>query len=241
MSGIEIASVVVSVVSVIVAFLAIYLSITFYKMSTRTFEDVRQKTDLIESSVDKLEMISNALLSKMFGMIDKTLVDYQKHAWPGEASEEDFSRLAEEKADERIEKIRKEMSEEMEAKISEISRKTKETDVQISEIKASMEELLGKAITETRHVEKDTELMRMKNMILITLLYLWRRKDKEVYIGRLRRVWGELFVSDMGKALCELKTERLIVGIRKGWIRLTPKGIETAKEIESRIDLTWAM
>jgi hypothetical protein len=41
-------------------------------------------------------MINDALLSKMFGMIDKIFADYQEHVWLGKTTEEDFSKLAEE-------------------------------------------------------------------------------------------------------------------------------------------------
>jgi len=101
--------------SVILACVAIALSVAFFWMSYNASKS-------IESSVDKLEKIYDVLLNKMFGMVGETIADYRKHAWSGRATEKDLSKLAEEKTNERIENIRKEISKEMEAKISELGK-----------------------------------------------------------------------------------------------------------------------
>jgi hypothetical protein len=56
---------------------------------------------------------------------------------PNAKTEDDFLKLADQKADEKIENIKKEIFAEMKASISKISRKTRETDAQISKIETS--------------------------------------------------------------------------------------------------------
>lgn len=148
-------------------------------------------------------------------------------------TEEDFSRLAEQWADERIEKIKKEMSEEMEIKISEISRKSEKTDAQIAEIKISMKELLGKAIIESRHVEKDAELETLKNRILVELLDLMRRGSEVVNRDELRYVLELTSLMDIGKALDELQEELLVQIVEEELLLLTRRGCKKAEEISS--------
>lgn len=154
----------VSITSLVIAAFAIYLSIQFFKMSSKVSEDTKEAANEIKASIRELDAIFRQQHKETFSMVRTTFDDLRKHSWPDKALEEDFSKLAEQKADEKIENIRKEINEEIEAKISEISRKSRKNDTQIPEIKASMEKLLGKAITESRHVEKDAELETLKNI-----------------------------------------------------------------------------
>ena len=133
--------------------------------------------------------------------------------------------------------IRKEISKEIDAKILEISRKTKRTDAQISEIKASMEELLGKAITESRHVEKEVKAETLVDRILLALLDLYRQGDRHVYINDLseysncnRVTVVHVLRSLQNESLVHSEAER-----RRKRYSLTPKGIEKAEKIESSI------
>ena len=226
-----------SLASVILAIVAIALSLAFFWMSYNASKS-------IESSVDKLEKIYDVLLDKLFGMVGETLDDYRKHAWSEKTSKEGFSELAELKADEKIEKIKRGMSEEMEAKIFEISKKTRKTDAQIVELQTSMEKLLDKAIAESRHVEKDVAAEAMKNKILTTLLYLWRLEEKSVPVAKLHSFMDRPSIEIYEKGLIYLENENLIslsrkvAGIRyfggDEMVTLRQKGKKEAEEIESR-------
>jgi len=153
------------------------------------------------------------------------------------ASEEDFSKIAGKKADERIQNIKEEITKEMEAKFLEISKKTKRTDAQITELRTSMENLLNKAITESRHVEKDTELEAMKNRVLTKLLDLRRHGKKTMILIQLRDDLGFYSVI-FSEAIMDLEIEKMIYltdHTLTARVSLTPKGIKRAEEMESRI------
>lgn len=163
-----------------------------------------------------------------------------------EISEEE---LIEKKADERIENIRKEMSEEIEAKISEIGRKSRRTDVQIKELQDSMEQILNKAITESRTVEKEVAAETLTNRVLVSILDLvMLLKKNMIEVAQLRE-----YISRYQPASIYTLLEDLIHLRDAGYIDLpdnvkfssdirhstpvvlTPKGFEKAREIESRI------
>jgi vacuolar-type H+-ATPase subunit H len=142
-------------------------------------------------------------------MVKTTFDDLRKHAWSGKTTEEDFSKLAEEKADERIENLRDDISKEIEATISELARKTQKTDAEISKIKASMKKIVGKAITESRRVEKDVELENLKRRILSRLRFLQSGR-KRTSIVFLHRILGSPSIEIYEKALRSLEGDNLI-------------------------------
>lgn len=98
----------------------------------------------------------------------------------------------------------------MKAEISEISKKNRRTDAQIEKLQTSMEKLLDEAITESRHVEKDTELETLKNRILIKLLDFWRQEYGPVDEITLWAELGKPLPAAVKNRIDELEDERLV-------------------------------
>jgi Mn-dependent DtxR family transcriptional regulator len=99
-----------------------------------------------------------------------------------------------------------------------------------------MEELLGKAIVESRHVEKDTELETSKEQILLMMLR-FRKENKVVNDSVLWKAMGKPSKTSYANAILELQEEQLIT-IEWGHmplIHLTQKGDEKASEIYSSL------
>ena len=217
--------------SIILACAAIALSVAFFWMSYKMSERVSEATRRIELSVEKLETVFSLQHKETFSMVKTAWDDLIKHAWPEEE-------LIEKKADERIENIRKEMSEKMKAEISEISKRSKRTDAQIKELQISMEKLLNEAITESRHVEKETALKTLMNRILVELFEFFIEGDEKVALGKVWTAAGKPFLNLMCEACRQLEGAQLIEEVKRGTtieLHLTSKGMEKAKEIESRM------
>lgn len=223
--------------SVILACVAIALSVSFFWMSLRMSERVSEATRRIELSVEKLEIVFRTQHEETFSMAKTAFNDFRKRAFTGKTTEEDLSKLADEKTNERIENIRSEISKEMDARISELGKRAKKTDAEISEIKASMDELLGKAITESRHVEKEVKAETLMDRILLAFLHLHKLRKRHLSINDLSE-YSNRSVATVGHVLRLLQNKNLVNSEAKGFPKrysLTPEGIERAEEIESRI------
>jgi len=79
MTGIEIISLVASVASLILATVAIWLSITFYKMSSQASRATEDAAKGISASVERLENIFEKLYSDTFSVMRETVTDMRKH------------------------------------------------------------------------------------------------------------------------------------------------------------------
>ena len=89
MTGGEVASLIASIVSVLIGGLAIWLSLTFYKMSTQLSQDAKEASKGISASVERLEKVFDKLYTDTFSMVKETMSDMRKHIWPGKTAEDD--------------------------------------------------------------------------------------------------------------------------------------------------------
>jgi len=209
MSNMEIASLVASVVSVIIALLAIYLSVTFYKMSTRISQDVKEKTDEIETSVDKLETISNMLYRDILSIMKETVSDIREHAWPDTTPAADISEMIEQKADEKLEKFRGEIKGEMKNELAGITKRTKMTNTKMEELQKSMQQFLDRAIDESRRVEKEVFAEIVADKVLKSLQRVSKLVDRikaEIVVEEL----PEFDLEDIREGIIQLRNEGLI-------------------------------
>lgn len=219
----------VSLTSVVLACVAIFLSLGFFWISYKISRSTEKAADGIKVSIDKVEQIYDRLIERFFSLTGETMADYRKHAWTGKVSEEDFSELVEKKADEKFEEIRKETTEKIKVEVSKISGKT---DSQIKGLQNSIDKLLNDATIELRHVEKDTELEVLKDKILIAM---WGFLDKDTQIVQNFALWealGKPLARNFTFALSSLIKENLIEDLG-GACKLTLGGMKKARDIES--------
>ena len=216
----ETISVVASIVSVIIACFAIWLSVTFYKMSTKISEATGEAAREISSGVNRLEKLFDRLYADTFSMMRDTVSDMRKHIWPETGVTEDVKQVAEQKADEKIEELRKEMSTEL----SNIVKKLGLTDVKVGKIRSYMESLLDKVIVQSRSVEKQALSETLRDDVLKALAN---------FASKLDIVWAETIAialmekyhfSDIFKELVALSQENIIEfpDYIKEWVDIRP-------------------
>lgn len=80
LSWIDIISLVSGIASVIMAILAIWLSITFYKMSDQSSKEIGISSNDINNNVNKLEKMFDTMYSDTFGMVKDTVEHMRKQA-----------------------------------------------------------------------------------------------------------------------------------------------------------------
>ncbi|MCC1495882.1 hypothetical protein [Alcanivorax sp. 1008] len=81
MTGAEITGLVASIVSLIIGGFAIWLSVTFYRMSNKTSQELEKASSNINSTVDRLEVLFDKLYSDTFSMMKDTVTDMRNHVW----------------------------------------------------------------------------------------------------------------------------------------------------------------
>lgn len=149
----EILALVASVVSVIIGGFAIWLSVTFYRLSNKISEDTKEAAKGISSSVTRLESLFDRLYSDTFSMMKDTVSDMRKHIWPEKDQSTEALTMIEARADEKIQELRSQISSEL----SSVMRQVGRTDNKISGVEERLAELVDRAIQQTRRVESEAQ------------------------------------------------------------------------------------
>lgn len=100
-----------NIAALVLAVIAIWLSIVFFKMSSSLSESTKEAAKGISESVDRLENLFDKLYSDTFSMMRDTVSDMRRHIWP-----EDKESLAEEtekRSEEKLGKLREDISSEL--------------------------------------------------------------------------------------------------------------------------------
>ena len=104
----EITSIVAAVVSIAIGIFAIWLSLTFYKMSTRNMENVIEASKGLQANMNRLEALFNKLYPGTLSILKESVPETPKQPWPEEARQEDFIREeVEKRAERKVEELRK--------------------------------------------------------------------------------------------------------------------------------------
>jgi len=110
MSLTEVAALIASFVSVGLGIMAIWLSVTFYKMSSQLSKSTRESAKGIGASVERLEKLFDKLYSDTFSMMKDTVSDMRKHIWPEvTGTDKNITEETEEIAEEKLDTLKKEM------------------------------------------------------------------------------------------------------------------------------------
>lgn len=170
----EVTSIIASIISVILAGFAIWLSITFWKMSRIEAERTRQNAYKIEAGVERLEKLFDILYKGMFGMTDRIVSDMRRHIFWPETSIDDTSKLIERKADEKVAKLKAGIISEL----STIITKSSKRDEGISVVHTRLEQVVDKIVSQSRRAEKEAREETLRTAVLEVLAALAAKTNK---------------------------------------------------------------
>lgn len=164
---------VASVASIVLAIVAIALSIIFFRMSSQLSEQAKSAAERIGSSVERLEGLFNMLYSDTFALMKDTYQDMRKHAWPeGTKVSDDLMTEAEKKTDEKLNVLKENLADQLDQVLS----KQMRTESEIARVKKDVQDLVGRAISESRKVEEQAREETMRDDIIRQLRLLAGRK-----------------------------------------------------------------
>lgn len=166
----EVAALVASIVSVIIGLGAVALSVVFYIMSNNMSQGIKDAEKNIEASVKQLQKLSDIATNKQLDMIDKTQSALIKHAWTKETPPDKIEEKAEEKAEEKIALLKKTVDNEL----KHIIEKQTTADAKIEFVQEHIEELVNRAIDESRKVETEVREETVRKYLLLALQKLPR-------------------------------------------------------------------
>lgn len=204
----ETASIVASVVSVILAFVAIGLAVFFYRMSHDVTQSTREAAKDIQSGVSRLEKLFDSLYTDTFGMMKETFTDMRKHMWPDTGADE-TSNLVEQKANEKIAVVKEEVS----AELSNIFSKIGTTDQKVKAVESRLESLVDRAITQSRRVEKEARDETIRDVVLDKLRKLGKPG------GSIR--WVE-FIESIPKRISSYSAAEELIRLQEDGLVLIP-------------------
>ncbi|MGL0953271.1 hypothetical protein [Vibrio vulnificus] len=168
----EIIGLVASLVSLIIGFYAVWLSVTFYKLSTKNTQDLEKASSDINSTVNRLEVLFDKLYSDTFGIMKDTVSDMRKYVWSGHDSLE----RSPGSFDVRLHELKSDINK----SIDELKKSQGQSDKQFDTLVAKIETLVTEKINDT--VNKHTTSWEQKENIVIDAL----RKHRTLSTRALR-------------------------------------------------------
>jgi len=168
-------SIVASIVSVVIGGFAIWLSVTFYRMSNKISEDTKEASRGISAIVIRLETLFDRLYSDTFSMMKDTVSDMRKHIWPDKVQTTEALVAIEEKIEKKAEKKFEELRSQITSELSTAMSQIDHTDGKITAIEERLTKLIDKAITESRRVESEAqEEMTVTDVATEVILFIHR-------------------------------------------------------------------
>lgn len=151
-----------AVASVVLAVVAIGLSVQFFRMSQTNAKDAANAAKDIQASVEQLEGLFDRLYSDTFGMVRDTFSDMRQRVFtaPSESSHD-----AELRAEQRI----AEMSEKVTSEIERLTKHAGATDAELGKIRGQLNDVVGRALAESSVAAVEAQRATLEERILALL------------------------------------------------------------------------
>jgi oligoendopeptidase F len=197
----DVVSLIASVASLVLAVLAIWLSVVFYKMSAASSEQTKDAAKGIAANVDRLEKLFDRLYADTFSIMKDTVSDMRRHIWPDESTRDDTANEIEKRADEKIASLRQELVTEVNEVVH---RQTGSDERLLQSLTQQFSGIVERAIEQSRKVEAQAreETLREKIMRRLRELSVQRRTltaDDFVFEGGLGGADPSTVVTELEK------------------------------------------
>lgn len=162
-----------TIASLILAVIAIWLSIVFFRMSSTLANTTTEAAKGIGASVERLEKLFDKLYSDTFSMMRDTVSDMRKHIWPeSKTGGDDLTQAIEKKADEKVGILK----EQMDSELTRLLHGQKTTEANIGSLRQEMRELIDKAISTSRRAEVEAQEETIRDRVVSFLRKMRRIK-----------------------------------------------------------------
>ena len=171
--NIEQAAFIASIVSGILAILAIILSIIFYRMADGIAQRTKDISVNISSAVERLEVFFKTFYADIFGIMKDTYIGMRDHVFVKDTRFS--SSLIEERTEEKLKNLKADMKKELGAIISRIDT----ADTKVDQVRNLLESMIDRAVDESANAERLTyEEVIIKDALEILDILLENHKDE---------------------------------------------------------------
>jgi hypothetical protein len=200
-------------VSTVLAVVALWLSITFYRMSKDESQRSQRSAEEIAASVKRLEVLFQTLYSDTFGIVRDTVTDMRTYVWHRNESTVPDGTTVDSIASEVLELTRKELAD----SITGISQRLGVTEGKLSELREEITPEIEAALRKTQEFPKthDAEYF----LELLELIVEALRKEGPSSVHKLSRVvpWDSRYPrSQLMEALFNLRDQGRVTWDRPG-------------------------
>lgn len=207
MSTPELLSLLASIASLILAVVAIWLSIVFFKLSSKLSESATEAAKGIGSSVERLEKLFDKLYSDTFSMMRDTVSDMRKHIWPEDSPGGDqLAEEAERKADAKIDELKENVSNELAA----VLQRQRVADEKLQSIRAEMARVIDRVIASSRQADLEAREETLRSAILRTLRIQQRRHPRVTASDLVEKMTPEASPTRVIEELEKMRNEGLV-------------------------------
>ncbi len=215
---ISLISLIASIASLILAIVAIWLSISFFKMSSKLANNATEATKDMGSIVIRLEKLFDKLYADTFSIMRDTVTDMRKHIWPDDGA--DAKKLAGE-AEQLAEQKVGEVKQKIEKDLGELLKRQEIADELMSSIQSEMENLIDEAISKTQQVKEEAREETLRSHIFKQLNHLLLKRSKTTAEELLNSVLnsGEFHPTGVVDEIEEMIKEGLIETDCKGALK----------------------
>ncbi len=205
---VDIISLLSSFASLILAVVAIWLSIVFFKLSSKLSESTTEAAKGIGASVERLEKLFDKLYADTFSMMRDTVSDMRKHMWPDETVENDhLAEEAEKKADAKIEELKKDISQEL----GTVFQRQRIADEKLDSIRSEMGHLIDRVITSSRQVEVEAREETLQSAILRSLRIMQHKRPRVTAAELVDRLSKDASPNRIVEELTKLRDDGLLL------------------------------
>ena len=160
-SGLDLLNLFSSVAAIVLAILALILSIFFFVQGKNAADQASKSADRIASSVARLEALFNSMYSDTFSMMRDTVTDMRQHIWP---VKDDTANV--------IEAERERSQATLIQELARVSRSIGIQDAKINQLRDELAPIFNEALKEQEEVSSkvyEVEWEELENRILVLL------------------------------------------------------------------------
>jgi hypothetical protein len=159
-SGIDIINLFAAAASIILAVVALALSIFFFVQGKKSADQAEKGAREISASVTKLEKLFDSLYADTFTMMRDTVTDMRHHVWKVSAVDANIERDPEMKKE--LERLQSSLLEEL----GEVSKRVGLTDTKIADLREEMQPVFERTLTEQEEAVRTIGIQVIESDIL---------------------------------------------------------------------------
>ncbi len=174
--NLQLVSLIASIVSLVVGIGAIWLSIVFYRMTDKTSLEIKQSSDRISNSVEKLEKLFDKLYTDTFTMMKDTVTDMRKHLWTEEKpSEDSIQDEVEIRTEEKMEHLKNQFAQQLGQLLTRIDK----TDANVNEVQKQASKFLDQIVRQSSAVSIEAEDEVIERAAMSRIKFIFRHGEDE--------------------------------------------------------------